>query len=225
MNGLHVFNHHTFGELEAILIDGKPYFPATKCAEMLGYEKPHNAIERHCRYSLKRGVGVQTGVKADGSPAMQTVEMNFISEGDLIRLITHSKLPAAMAFESWVMDTVIPSVIHHGAYATDDLLNNPDLLIEVAKKLKEERDLRIQEEQQRKLLEIKLDTSSEWYTIKRFAQEHGMNWRNVGDLSGRGQGWKKLKALSAEHGYDIQRSFDANYGSVNAYHRDMFELL
>ncbi len=37
-------------------------------------------------------------------------EINFISEGDVYRLITHSKLPAAEKFESWVFDEVIPSI-------------------------------------------------------------------------------------------------------------------
>ena len=43
--------------------------------------------------------------------------MNFIPEGDLYRLITHSKLPAAEKFESWVFDEVLPSIRKTGGYS------------------------------------------------------------------------------------------------------------
>jgi len=122
MNELQIFTNNEFGELGVIMIDDKPYFPATACAKVLGYEKPHNAVERHCPHSLKRGVGVQTGVKSDGTPAMQTVERRFIPEGDLYRLITRSKLPAAERFERWVFDEVLPSIRKHGAYMTPECI-------------------------------------------------------------------------------------------------------
>lgn len=150
MNDLQIFTNSEFGSLGVMLIDGREYFPATECATILGYEKPHNAVERHCRYSLKRGVRVQTGVKADGSPAMKTAEMNFIPEGDLYRLITHSKLPAAVRFESWIFDGVLPTLRRHGMYAADELLDNPDLMIRVLEELKAERT-------KRKAIEVEVD--------------------------------------------------------------------
>jgi prophage antirepressor-like protein len=225
MNELQIFNNDQFGTLEAVLIDGKPYFPATRCAEMLRYENPRKAIIDHCPHVTKRNVGVQTGTKADGTPANQTVEKNFIPQGDLLRLITHSKLPAAQAFESWIFDEVVPAVLKHGLYTVDSLLDDPDAVIAALQAYKVEREQRIREQEQRKLLQIKLDEATNWFSVKRWAKEHDMDWRNVGDQTGKGQGWRKLKALSVELGYDIQRSFDANYGQVNAYHRSVFELL
>lgn len=47
---------------------------------------------------------------------MQNVEMTFIPEGDLYRLITHSKLPAAERFEKWVFDEVLPTIRKTGGY-------------------------------------------------------------------------------------------------------------
>lgn len=41
---------------------------------------------------------------------------NFISEGNLYRLITHSKLPNAEKFESWVFDEVLPTLRKEGIY-------------------------------------------------------------------------------------------------------------
>ena len=50
------FSHAEFGEVRVVDIDGKVGFYATDIAIALGYAKPHNAISRHCRASLKRGV-------------------------------------------------------------------------------------------------------------------------------------------------------------------------
>jgi prophage antirepressor-like protein len=37
---LRTFENSEFGELEVTLIEGKVYFPATKCVEILGYANP-----------------------------------------------------------------------------------------------------------------------------------------------------------------------------------------
>ena len=108
-NQLTVFESSEFGNLGVMIIDGKPYFPATDCARILGYEKPHNAIAAHCRYSLKRGV------PHPQSPG-KTIQRIFIPEGDLYRLIIRSRLPAAERFEAWVMDEVLPSIRRTGGY-------------------------------------------------------------------------------------------------------------
>ena len=62
-----------------------------------------------------------------------------------------------------------------------------------------------------------LDESKDWYSIKRWAKEHGMNWRKVS--------WRALKAISAEHGLGVKKIFDGNYGEVNIYHRKAFAIL
>lgn len=68
-------------------------------------------------------------------------------------------------------------------------------------------------EEQQKQIEQKteqLDESKEWYSIKRWAKEHNMNWRSIN--------WRRMKALSYGLGYEIKKIFDANYGQVNIYH-------
>lgn len=69
-------------------------------ANALGYARPNDAIAAHCRATVKRSTPISGKIQ----------EINFISEGDVYRLITHSKLPAAEKFESWVFDEVIPSI-------------------------------------------------------------------------------------------------------------------
>ena len=106
MNELKVFQNSVFGDLGILLIDGKEYFPATQCAEILGYVKPRNAISRHCKGALKQGVLTEGGIQ----------QVNYIPEGDLYRLIVNSKLPAAERFERWVFDEVLPALRKYGSY-------------------------------------------------------------------------------------------------------------
>lgn len=133
------FTHPEFGNLEIIMVDGKEYFPAAECAKALGYKNSSKAISDHCPHVTKRYVGVQTGVKADGSPAVQKIEKSFIPEGDLYRLIVRSKLPAAEMFERWVFDEVLPTIRKHGAYMTtpvlQQMLGDPNSIIQLASTL------------------------------------------------------------------------------------------
>ena len=87
-------------------------FCAFDVARALGYSRPNDAVSRHCRATVKRSSPI--------SGKMQ--EINFIPEGDVYRLIVHSKLPSAERFERWVFDEVLPSLRKNGIYITDPLV-------------------------------------------------------------------------------------------------------
>ena len=142
MENLTTFTNDVFGNIRGAEINGKPYFVGKDIAIALGYAKPTDAVRKHCKGVSKMEIPTNGGVQ----------KVSIISEGDLYRLISHSKLPSAEKFESWIFDDVIPSIRKHGMYATDELLDNPDLLIQIATKLKEERELnkRLQEENEEK---------------------------------------------------------------------------
>ena len=132
---LQTFNNAQFGELRTTEIEGKVYYCGTDIARALGYANPQKAIKDHCKLGgvTNRSVGVQTGYKADGTPAMQNVEMKFITEGNVYRLIARSKLPQAEKFESWVFDEVLPQIAHTGSYNIPTTPEEKlDLLVEVA---------------------------------------------------------------------------------------------
>ena len=114
MNELQIFQNPQFGEIRTITEDGVTLFCGSDVAKALGYKRPNDAIAAHCRGTVKRRIGVQTGTKADGTPAVQQVEMNFIPEGDIYRLAARSELPGADAFERWIFDEVLPSIRKHG---------------------------------------------------------------------------------------------------------------
>ena len=89
MSRIEVFNNNEFGELE-ILEDGDKYwFPATKCAEVLGYTNPRKAILDHCK-----GVTIRDSLTDGGKQ-----KINYISEGDLYRLIARSKLESTVCMQ------------------------------------------------------------------------------------------------------------------------------
>lgn len=142
MSDLQIFQNEQFGSVRTIENNSKIYFCGSDVAKALGYARPNDAVSAHCRGTVKHRIGVETGIKANGEPAIQNIEMCFIPEGDVYRLITHSKLPAAEQFEHWVFDEVLPDIRKHGLYATDELLNNPDFLIQAITALKEEREKR-----------------------------------------------------------------------------------
>lgn len=121
---MEVFENTEFGAIRTIVDEnGNVLFCGSDAAKALGYQKPQNAIRMHCRrYALKQGIPHPQNPN-------KTIEMLFISEPDLYRLIAHSKLPAAQQFEAWIYETVLPSIRKHGAYITpqtlDQLIANP----------------------------------------------------------------------------------------------------
>lgn len=107
-NNLSLFEHDDFGILEIVQEKEKFFFPASEAATLLGYKNPRDAIKRHC---LQEGI-IKREIQTSGG----TQEVNYISEGNLYRLIAKSKLPAAVQFESWVFDEVLPTMRTNGGY-------------------------------------------------------------------------------------------------------------
>ena len=137
-SSIQLFSNPEFGEVRTLETDdGKILFCASDVANALGYAKTRNAIQAHCRYALKRGV------PHPQSPD-KTIEMSFIPEGDVYRLISHSKLPDAERFEMWVFDEVLPCIRRHGTYMTSEVAErtrmNPDYIVKILEEMKAERE-------------------------------------------------------------------------------------
>lgn len=99
MNNLQIFNNAKFGEIRTIEENGTVLFCGSDIARALGYARPNDAISAHCKATVKRRTPISGKIQ----------EINFIPEGDVYRLIAHSKLPAAEQFERWVFDEVLPT--------------------------------------------------------------------------------------------------------------------
>lgn len=142
------FSNNEFGEIRVLEIENEPWFVANDVAKALGYSNPSKATNDHCK---------KTKMVWGNDSLGRRQQFKVMPEGDLYRLVVHSKLPNAEKFESWVFDEVLPSIRKHGAYMTEDTLNkaltSPDFLIQLATKLKEE-------QEKSKQLENKLEKNS-----------------------------------------------------------------
>lgn len=131
MNELKIFESPDFGKVRTMEINGEPFLVGKDVAEILGYTNPRKALIDHVD-SEDKGV-----TKCDTLGGTQ--EMTVINESGLYSLILSSKLPKAKEFKRWVTSEVLPSIRKHGAYAVDELINDPELAIKAFTALKEER--------------------------------------------------------------------------------------
>ena len=133
MNELKIFKNEAFGEIRTIEVNSEPWFVGKDVAEVLGYSNPQKAVRDHIDDDDRT---VNESFTVNGTQGV------LINESGLYSLILSSKLPNAKAFKKWVTSEVLPAIRKHGLYATDELLDNPDLIIQMASKLKEEREAR-----------------------------------------------------------------------------------
>lgn len=133
------FTSPEFGEIQTIDVNGKIYFPATRCAEILGYSNPHKAVIDHCKNAQKIEIECDLTNREGTSRARKTQEVNYIPEGDLYRLIAKSKLPSAEKFERWIFDEVLPAIRRQGFYLDPRREIDPDVVISLCNQIKEQR--------------------------------------------------------------------------------------
>lgn len=100
MNELKVFSNEQFGQVRTVVDDGKVWFCGSDVAKALGYSQTAKAVREHCK---QNGCLNRTVIDSMG----REQQAKFISEGNLYRLITHSKLPSAERFESCRNDDIV----------------------------------------------------------------------------------------------------------------------
>lgn len=111
--GIQLFNNEEFGSVRTITVNEKTWFCGSDVAKALGYSNYSDALKRHCKGVVKHDILTKGGKQA----------VSFISEGDIYRLVSHSKLPSAERFESWIYDEVLPSIRKNGGY----IMTTPDM--------------------------------------------------------------------------------------------------
>lgn len=109
MNELQVFTNTSFGNIRTIKENEKILFCGFDVAKMLKYSNPRDALDRHCQCVVKRDV-------PHPQSKNKNIEMSFIPEGDVWRLISHSKMPQAQQIERWIFDEVLPTIRKTGKY-------------------------------------------------------------------------------------------------------------
>lgn len=136
MNQLQVFNNEEFGQVRTVTQGKDVWFVAKDVAEVLGYNNTSKAIQMHVDEDEKADLPIWDG--------RQNRNQKVINESGLYSLILSSKLPSSKKFKKWVTSEILPSIRKHGAYMTDQVLEqavtNPDFAIGLLTKLKEEKE-------------------------------------------------------------------------------------
>ena len=134
MNELQTFRFNN-DEVRTVLINNEPYFVGKDVADILGYSNARDALAKHVDDEDRDTVAFRDGTS--GNP-----NLSVINESGVYSLILASKLPEAKKFKRWVTSEVLPAIRKHGAYMTEQTLEqaltSPDFLIKLATELKEE---------------------------------------------------------------------------------------
>ena len=156
------------------------------------------------------------------STSGQNREMWFLTEDGLYEVLMQSRKPIAKQFKKEVKK-ILKSIRMNGMYATDKLLDNPDLAIQAFTKLKEERE-------KRKALEIKIEEQKP-KVIFAEAVETSKTSILIGDLAklikqnGTDMGQKRMFTWLRDNGYLIKRQgSDYNMPTQRAMERGLFEI-
>ena len=224
-----VFNFHG-QEVRTVTIDNDPYFSNADVCKILDINNPSQALKR-----LKQD-GVITNEVIDGLGRKQ--DMKFVSESNLYKLIFQSKKKEAEAFTDWVTSEVLPAIRKHGLYAIDDLLNNPDMAIAALQKLKEERQLRLQAQEevaQKNQIIQELQPKASYYdlvlqnkslvAISVIAKDYGMSAKKLNKILHelkiqlkQGETWLLYQKYAGK-GYTQSKThtIDADYSKMHTY--------
>lgn len=219
MQELQIFNSPDFGQIRTIERDGEPWFVGKDMATALGYKDTVNALKSHVDTEDKGGwqITTQFGDK----------ETTIINESGLYSLVLSSKLPGAKQFKRWITSEVIPSIRKHGAYMTPDKLEqvllNPDTLMQLAQNLKDEQEkrraLQEQVEAQRPavLFAGAVETSKSSILIGELAKILKQNGIKIGPI--------RLFDWMRQNGYLIRRNgSDYNTPTQRAMEMGLFEI-
>lgn len=133
MNELKIFENTEFGQVRTVTIDNEPWFVGKDVADALGYSDTNKAVAMHVEEEDKK-------LNDKSSSSFGQRGATLINESGLYALIFGSRLESAKRFKHWVTSEVLPAIRKHGAYAVDELLNNPDMAIKAFTALKEERE-------------------------------------------------------------------------------------
>lgn len=113
-NELKIFENKAFGKVRVIERNNEPWFVGKDVAEALGYSNPSKAVIAHVKDCHKKQEMIPHS--QNGNVVTKTT---LIDEAGLYSLVLRSKLPAAEAFQEWVVAEVIPSIRKTGSYSVN----------------------------------------------------------------------------------------------------------
>lgn len=122
--GVQIFSNLQFGEVRVAKDkNNQPLFAAVDIARSLGYENPAKAIATHCK------PGNITFCYVPHTNGVGGVNVQFINESNVYRLVMRSKLPDAEKFQDWVVEEVLPSIRRDGGYIAASPEETPEQIM------------------------------------------------------------------------------------------------
>ena len=188
-NAVQVFSFEN-SEIRTTVIEGTPYFVGKDVAEILGYTNPTKSIRMHVDKEDKK-MGVQNGAPSIVDNLGREQYPMFITESGVYALIFGSKLPSAKKFKRWVTNDVLPDIRKHGAYLSnekiEEILTDPETIISLAQQVKDERAKNVLLTQQVAESRPKADyydkimQSKSLVTITQIAKDYGWSAKQMND--------------------------------------------
>lgn len=209
---IQVFNNEQFGALRTYNEYGQILFCGKDVAASLGYKDTTNAMKRHCR-----GVAKRHPIRDSLGRTQQAV---FITEPDLYRLITHSKLPTAEKFERWVFEEVLPAIRRTGGYMVAKQDETPEQIMAravlVAQDTIERQKREIAELKPKALFADAVAASDGTCLVGELAKMLKQNGVNMGQ--------NRLFAWMREHGYLGKTGSNRNVPTQRAMEQGLFRI-
>lgn len=156
----------------------------------------------------------------------QNRSVTLITESGLYSLILRSNKQEAKVFKKWVTSEVLPSIRKHGAYMTDttieNIASNPDLLIQLATNLKNEREAKEKAQQQieidkpKVLFAESLEVSDDTILIGQLSKLMSQNDIKIGQ--------NRLFEWMRENGYLCKSGENKNMPTQKAMDLKLFEI-
>lgn len=174
-----------FDNLKVKEVNGQVMFDAESAAIGIGISetKKNGAV-----YPIWNRVNKYLGLSTEVSKISKG---DFITEPQFYKLVIKANSPVADKFQDWVTKEVLPSIRKHGAYLTNDkieeILLSPDTLIKVATELKNEREKNVLLTQQVSESRPKADyydkimQSKSLVTITQIAKDYGWSAKQMND--------------------------------------------
>jgi prophage antirepressor-like protein len=116
----------------------------------------------------------------------------YVPENIFYRLAMKANNETAIAFQEKIANEILPSIRKHGMYAKDELLDNPDLMIEVLQELKREREEKKLLQTENKLLSGQTLAWADRKILEAIVKAYGASI-HLSDINGFQEAWKDFK--------------------------------
>lgn len=218
MNEIKIFQNEQFGEVRIAMNENEePLFCLADVAKVLGYSRPADAVNQHCKGVVILPTPTNGGVQ----------DIKYGKESEVYRLTMKSKLPDAEKFQDWVCEEVLPSIRKHGGYITAQQNDTPEeimaralIVAQETLKRKEQRlieaESKIQQDAPKVLFADAISTSQRSCLIAELAKILQQNGVNIGQ--------NRLFSWMRDNGYLCQKGQYYNQPTQKSMELGLFEI-